>query len=115
MDNFYVHLSSDQFKDIYATNTPADFKVQLPERIELQGTWTCALAEIEYTLPTSRMSSDANLYMNTNLCDGSFLGNTKQPILRCLPVITGTYSKVYSHLQYYPIKAYQFDVIHIYI
>ena len=115
MDEFYIHLSSDNCKDLYPSNTTSDFKVQLPERFELQGTWKCALVEIEYTLPSTLPTTISSLYLNTNICDGSIVGPTKLPILRRLPLIPGTRRDVYSLPHYYPIKTYQLDVIHLYI
>ena len=77
MEEFYIHLSSQDSKSV-PHNRPEDFRVQLPERVELQGTWVCALAEIEYTCP-SPISMTPSLLVNTNVCDGSMVGNTKMP------------------------------------
>jgi len=115
MEEFYIHLSSEDSKDLYPHNTPADFRVQLPERIQLLGRWKCALAEIKFVSPTQRSTLDTSLLLNSNLCDSSIVGNTKAPILRRMPLTRGTYNKTYDFLHYYPIKTFNFDTIHLYI
>ena len=44
-DNFYVNLPSN-VPGLAQTNHPSHFKVALPERIQLRGTWEVGLAEI---------------------------------------------------------------------
>ena len=44
-DNFYVNLPSN-VPGLAQTNHPSHFKVALPERIRLRGTWEVGLAEI---------------------------------------------------------------------
>ena len=113
MDQFYIHLSSVDSKNLYPDNSPSAFTVQLPERINLYRTLMCALAEIEYSCTTADPLS--SLLVITDLCDSTIVGTTKIPILRRLKHSRGTYTKVYPTLQYYPIKTYTFDTIHLHI
>ena len=119
MDEFYIHLSSTDSEDTYPHNTPADFRVQLPERVRFHGIWQCALAEIQYLSESSMPKTiSTNLWVSSNVCCASIVGNTKAPILRCLTSVLGTYTTYdYSlqHLHYYPVKLTEVDVIHIYI
>ena len=113
MEGFYIHLSSKDSRDMYPRNGPSDFIAQLPERVNLYGTWKCALAEIEYSCSTTDTSS--SLLVNSDLCDGSMVGDKKVPILRRFRLTKGTYNEIFPLLHYYPIKAYSFDTIHLYI
>ena len=117
MNEFYIHVCSKDSKDIYPQNTPADFQVQLPERLRFHGTWECALAEIEYIFPSPPITETmtTSLWVNTNVCNVSIVGNTKSPILRRVPLMQGTYDASFQLLHYYPVNMMSFDVIHLYI
>jgi len=119
MDQFYIHLSSTDSEDVYPHNTPADFRVQLPERVRFQGVWQCALAEIQYLSESSITKTIPTcLWVSSNVCCASIVGNTKVPILRRLTSVLGTYTTyeyTLQHLHYYPVNLTELDVIHIYI
>lgn len=46
--DFYITLPSDGSPNDYAKNTPSKFRNKLPNSIELEGNWSCALVEISY-------------------------------------------------------------------
>ena len=51
--DFYVNLSSDGCHDIFPSNLPSDFRIQLPSPIVLEtpskhGRWTCGLSSIQF-------------------------------------------------------------------
>lgn len=56
MNSFFLTLPSTASMDIYPENTQSHYKVQLPHAVELTGTWSVALAEVQ--LPS--------LWMNIN-------------------------------------------------
>ena len=116
MDEFYIHLSSTDSDNVYPHNIPADFQVQLPERLRFRGIWQCALAEIQYMSGSSMTKTiPSSLWLNSNVCCASIVGNTKAPILRCFPSVLDTYEYSFQNLHYYPVKLTELDVIHIYI
>lgn len=47
-DDFHVLLPSNASPSIYATNTPSNFKVELPQRVDLKGDWRVGLLEMNY-------------------------------------------------------------------
>lgn len=118
-DKFYVFLCSEDSKDIYPQNTAQDFIVQLPERVQLSGTWSVAVAEVEYPSIFNGVAP-AYLWMEIDLCDTSIVGNKKLPVLRQLPVNSDSPKDTkkrlsFDHLFHLPIRHYDFDRIHIHI
>ena len=117
-DVFYLFLSSEDSKDLYPQNTPQDFTVQLPERIQLTGEWTLALVEIEYPTSFSR-NPPASLWFEVDLCETSIVGDRKLPVLRRLPVTSipnnETKRLTFDPLLHLPIRQYDFDKVHIHI
>ena len=116
-DHIFVHLSSFDSIDIYPENVPQNFKVQLPERIRLDGSWTISLAEIEY--PGKFLDKKPTfLYFEVDLCETSVVGGQKRSVLRRLHVDTHTNRKnevTFNPLYDIPIRIQEFESIHVHI
>ena len=48
MNDFYLTLPSNSSMDVYPHNTMANFKTNLPNRIELEGRWEVGMVEMQY-------------------------------------------------------------------
>ena len=48
MGDFYLTLPSNSSMDVYPHNTMANFKTNLPNRIELEGRWEVGMVEMQY-------------------------------------------------------------------
>lgn len=48
MDSFSIHLLSNSSMEMFPDNTAANFNVNLPKKIILNGNWKVALTEIQY-------------------------------------------------------------------
>jgi len=114
---FHLYLSSEDSKDLYPNNKPSSFVVQLPKTICLKGMWMCALCEVQYNHEAAR--SHENIYICSDLCEGSIVGKRMFPVLR--QVFTkGKKSRrltqeQYSQLYYVKVTKEEFNTITIHI
>jgi len=83
MEEHYLFLSSEQSKDLFPSNHPGDFTVELPHVYDLEGHWTCAVKEIQIPLRTDIA------YVCTDICVESYAENTMVPVLRTLQKASG--------------------------
>lgn len=112
-EGFFIYFASHESRFIYPHNSPEDFTIQLPDRIQLRGTWLIALADVQYTVPPGE---SCELLIQCNLCDMSIVGNHKLPILRRLVTRQqGHYDVIFPKLYYCPLKMYEFDTVQVYI
>jgi hypothetical protein len=76
--SYYLHLKSNDSKDVHPQNTPGDFTIELPRTLYLCGKWECSLKEVV-------LSSNASIvYVCSDLCVESFACDTAYPILRVI-------------------------------
>ena len=47
MGDFYLFLASDDSLDFYPLNTPGHFSIKLPETMHMDGSWMCALRDLQ--------------------------------------------------------------------
>jgi len=114
-DVFYMYLSSEDSKDIYPRNRPHCFNIQLPERVNLTGTWTVALAEVDYPCIFNGKTPWWIIFEVT-LCDASIVGNKKMSVLRRLPVENLKVNRLsFNPMFHVPIRQQEFDNIQVYI
>uniref|UniRef100_A0A8W8MMJ6 Uncharacterized protein n=1 Tax=Magallana gigas TaxID=29159 RepID=A0A8W8MMJ6_MAGGI len=71
-------LRSTDSQQIYSGNTSYDFVVHLPKPLYLQGHWTVSL--LEFNLSTA--STQPELYVCSNLCQDTVVGERELPLLR---------------------------------
>jgi len=120
LDSLYVYMSSEDSLHMYPDNTAAQFKLQLPERLKLDGgIWEVAVAEVEYPrhyIDNNRKPS--GLYFEVDLCEASFVGGQKLSVLRRLPVDadnSGVTTLTFPHMYYVRLRQPEFDSIQVYI
>lgn len=71
-------LSSDDGKMYYPDNRPFDFRIKLNRQIQLEGYWVMAMTEIS----SVERGSQKELYVYSDICQDTFIGDTEQPLLR---------------------------------
>jgi len=76
----YLFLSSDDSKDLHPGNTFADFTIELPRPLFLEGDWVCALRDVKF----SDLLQVKTLYVCTDLIQESLACDTYSPVLRTI-------------------------------
>ena len=77
---FFLFLSSEDSKAYFPQNNPGQFSVALPDVLYLDGTWTCALRDIQCWPSTS-----SDLYVFCDAVEDSYVRDRKLPILQRIP------------------------------
>ena len=88
MMEFFMFLSSKDSKSYFPNNNPGDFSVVLPDTLYLDGTWTCALRDIQCWPATP-----TDMYLFCDAVEDSYVKDGKLPILQRIPQ-TNTGSQV---------------------
>ena len=103
-------LRSTDSQQIYSGNTPYDFLVHLPKPLYLQGHWTVSL--LEFNLSTA--STQPELYVCSNLCQDTVVGERELPLLRLV-----NYKKaeniIYNFHYEIPLRLGEFQDVRVYI
>lgn len=102
-----IYLSSDDSPLHFPSNTAWDFTTQLPERMHLEGEWQCGLLEVH--LP--EVDSDQALYLCSDMCSDSIVGEKKLPVLGR---VTGGLTQP-SHVTYAKTRTRLLSSIRLYI
>lgn len=110
----FICRSTDSV-NLFPSNAPCNFKIQLPQSINLQGTWAIALREISTTSWSSEPVS-GEIYVYCNLCDDTIVGPREEPLLK--RVYLGDKAKVnriFGNPPYAPVRLGEVYQIHIVI
>lgn len=106
-------VSSTDGTDFFSDNSPFNFRVKLNRNIQLDGYWMVALTE--FTLNKTN-SFDKNLYILSDICQNSFIGNTEKPLLRRVMLNRKKNGNIIFYNPYYiPVRSGIMEHIHIYI
>ncbi len=74
-----LFLSSKDSKQFYPTNSTTEFHIELPQSLDLQGQWFCAITEVHFMCKNTSWK-EVNIF--TDICGDSYVYNTNLPILR---------------------------------
>ena len=83
-DEFYLYVCNTDSMNLYSSNKPSNFLVNLPKRYDLEGVWVCGLKEIYCELSTN---SPDIININYTDCEPSFVRGTYSPLLRMIPLL----------------------------
>ncbi len=108
--DFYVTLASTDSVLYYAENKPSNFKVRLQSPLIVENNWLVGLTELQ--VHSDKVS---NIYIYSNICTSSFVGERKLPLLRRTAVHEGWINSQFGHIYYIPVKQEQIEVIQLYI
>lgn len=108
-------LQSTHSPSVHADNKPYDFRVHLPRPLTLLGDWTISLTEFSLKLQKAVPPSvRPELYVCSNLCDDTVVGETELPLLR--RVFAKRYTNIIYEVPYeVPLRIGRFGDVHIYI
>lgn len=95
----YMVCRSDHNLDYYPNNTPCNFKVKLRQTVELNRTWTIALAELHLKEANAK---EETLYIYSDVCGESFINGVKVPLLRRVVVLNNSNS-IFAPCYYVPV------------
>ena len=114
---FFLHLSSEDSKEIHPKNSASSFVVQLPETKYLEGQWMCALCQVQLNYEAS--GAHKNIYICSDLCEGTIVGTRKFSLLRQV-TLKGRKSsnpvlKEFFNLFYIKVKKEEFSSVAIHI
>ena len=99
--------------ELYTDNKPYAFSIQLPRPLTLKGYWSVAL--LETFLPSRNKHSD-EVYIYTNLCEDTIVGNRELPLLRKVHLEAEESSnKVFTFPYEVPVRLGQVHDVHVYI
>ncbi len=76
---FILYVSTRDSKIYHPSNSVAEFDIELPHSLHLDGTWYCALTEIQFKTKTLNWH-EANILVD--ICEDSYVCDTNLPILR---------------------------------
>ena len=79
----HLFVNSSDSSVYFPFNGSCDFQIELGEALHLTGRWTCALAQIAFK---EEISED--IIILSDLIDGSFIRDTRLPVLRVIPQST---------------------------
>lgn len=113
----YLIMSSADSQDIHPFNRPSDFTVELPHTLHLLGRWECALTAIQSSKSQSDRSCGLVVYICSDLCEESYVGNKQIPILRSIAVAQedDRLNTDFARPYYMLIKRDQVKRIHIFV
>ena len=119
MDQHYLFLSSSDSSELFPSNSPSDFTVQLAGTLDLQGTWYASLKEVRITNKVEEEEEEAprELLICSDLSEDVFYGGTKLGILRRIhrsnrtPVLV----KIFAESFYFKVTRPQLNKIRILI
>ena len=77
MNQFYLFVSSSDSSEYFPDNIACDFKVKLPQMLQLPGTWTCSLRDLKCVT-----TLDKDLYVFSDIIEDSYVNDKKLPILQ---------------------------------
>ena len=82
-NNFYMYISSRDSTNYHPSNEASKFTVELSEPINLNGSWEVSLVDLIY-FQGFNTSKPIFFIIYSDICEESFMNNTKLPILhRC--------------------------------
>ena len=99
----YLHLSSDDSISLFPDNTNTSFVCNLPEIIQLNGTWECALCDI-----IGDLASSYNVFCD--IIEYNIIKGTRLPILRKV-----TRRGEMQNLQFIKVAQSSVNKVHIYV
>ena len=108
--HFYIHLSSEDSKIYFPANNVNTFTVKLPEVLKLDGQWEVSLCELFY--PAN--NAVKNLFISSNLCIDTIIGDQKRPLLRMVRTKKSGYAE-FGQRYYIPVSSDTIDRVTIYI
>lgn len=74
-----LFVSPKDSEKLYPTNSSSDFIVELPQALDLQGTWVCGLIQVFLGKSPSK-----KLYLYCDLVEASVIQGKLLPVLRIL-------------------------------
>ena len=100
-----LYLSSRDSIDLYPDNIPANFRVQLPQHIQLdKEEWVCGLTHcIIPNRPTELV------YVTCNFIESSILGGKHQPVMAVVTAKTNSF----QNILYTKVKDSQLSLLHV--
>jgi hypothetical protein len=109
--NYYLYLTYDDSRNVHPDNKNADFSVELPRTLYLDGDWECCLKDVTFSSPSPNI-----LYVCSDLCVESFAHDTSYPILRCIPnIVPNSTSLTFSESYYVRVNKRSLGRLRIFI
>jgi hypothetical protein len=105
-------IKSSDSLELYSDNKPYDFYVHLPRPLTLMGYWTVSLLSLEVCMFSNKR---ADLYVYTNLCENTIVGDKELPLLRRVYLKRSSRNEIYTHPYEVPTRLGQVQDVHIYI
>ena len=84
MDDFYLFVNSQDSLSTFVNNVGGHFRVCLPKRYILDGTWECALLELSFA--PQLITSTRRIYVCCDFVDHSYVRGTSLPILQSVGI-----------------------------
>ena len=81
-ENVRMALKSTDSLLFHQSNQPYSFRVHLRQPLYLSGTWTVSLLEFSLDPGKTKQQTFPELFVYSNLCDSSIVGERALPLLR---------------------------------
>ena len=72
-EQHFLYLSSDDSHNVFPNNKALDFKVRLPNILQLEGEWMCAVLQVALTTGNKEKRLEKHLYLCSGMCIESFV------------------------------------------
>jgi hypothetical protein len=117
-DQYYLHLNCNDSSKFYPSNKPADFRINLPKPLSLDGYWECALVNISFWPEFESSVKPKEMYICSDIVGNSYALQNLYPVLKRVSLQENLITKVntnYSHVDFVPVTHSVLQSVRIYI
>ena len=114
----YITIRSTDSTSYFPDNKPWSFRVNLYDRLYFGKKWAIAVTEIiVQNWEVSKKSDCHDIYVYSNICHSSHVGERKEPLLRCICLRGNKRDRlfVFPQCRYIPLKLEDLQIVDIYI
>ena len=101
MSSYFFHLSSNDCKNIYPTNIPSSFTIDLPIPLSLKGNWKIGLCDISFDNDFLQVPEE--VYFCLNIVDATYVQGLLMKVLQRISMPHEVSNKL---IQYFPFVNY---------
>lgn len=110
-----IVVSSEDGKHLFSNNKPYDFRIKLNRTLQLDDYWVIAVTEFT-TMERDDSIRKHELFIFSDICQDSFVGNNEQPLLRRIYFDNITQNNIiYDNPYYIPVRMGGVQHMHFYI
>ena len=98
MNSYFFHLSSNDCKEIYPSNIPSSFLIDLPIPINLDGDWEIGLTDIAFDNDFLEIPNE--IYFSLNIVDVSYVQGSLFKVLQRISLPSNASGKIINYFSF---------------